>query len=368
MTTLEERRDEVAAKLARLRALMAERRLDAVILTQVADLAWITAGAAVYVNEATDLGTATVVVTPDRAVVVTDGIEAPRLENEEALAALGFAFAIEPWYARGNEVARLTEHLRLGHDGAGDGMDVSTDLRDLRAQLQPGEIARYREVCRLAGVAMNRALADVRPGMKEFDVAARMAAESRAVGGAPIVLLVAADERVAHYRHPLPTEQTIQRYVMAVLCLRKFGLIASITRLLHFGPMPAELRAKAEAVARVDAQMILGTQEGRTLGDMFALAKAAYAAEGYPEAIEEHHQGGSAAYQPREALARPGDPTSILAGQVFAWNPSVRGVKSEDTILLGPNGAEILTAIAGWPAWPVTVNRQSIDRPAIKEV
>jgi Xaa-Pro aminopeptidase len=368
MTMLDARRSEITEKLDRLRARMAAHQLDAVTLTQIPNLAWITAGASVYVNEATDLGTATIVVTPDRASVFTDPIEAPRLENEESLADLGFVIEIEPWYARGGMLSRMAANLRVGHDGAGTGRDLSDDLRDLRTHLQPGEIARYGEVGRLAGQAMHDALADVRPGLTEHAVAARMAAASRALGGSPIVLLVAADERVAQYRHPLPTDATIQRYVMAVLCLRKYGLVASITRLLHFGSLPADLRAKAEAVARVDARMILGTQPGRTLGDMFALAKEAYAAEGYPEAIEEHHQGGSAGYQSREVLARPGAPTPITVGQAFAWNPSVRGVKSEDTILLGSNGPAILTAIPGWPTWPVTIDGQTIDRPAIKEV
>ncbi|MDT8304742.1 MAG: hypothetical protein RRC07_02300 [Anaerolineae bacterium] len=35
-------------------------------------------------------------------------------------------------------------------------------------------------------------------------------------------------------------------------------------------------------------------------------------------------------------------------GQVFAWNPSIAGTKSEDTILAGESGNEILTAMDGW--------------------
>ena len=71
---------------------------------------------------------------------------------------------------------------------------------------------------------------------------------------------------------------------------------------------------------------------------------------------------------PRERIAYPDDPTPIELNQAFAWNPSVRGVKSEDTILLGADGPEVLTEIVGWPVWKITVNGESIARPAILEV
>jgi hypothetical protein len=51
--------------------------------------------------------------------------------------------------------------------------------------------------------------------------------------------------------------------------------------------------------------------------------------------------------------------------QAFAWNPSVRGSKSEDTILVTETGPEILTNWPEWPALDVTVDDETIQRPAI---
>jgi hypothetical protein len=102
--------------------------------------------------------------------------------------------------------------------------------------------------------------------------------------GYAIVNLVAADERISRYRHPLPTAETVERYAMLVLCFRRAGLMAALTRLVHFGLLPDKLRAKMRAVAEVDAAMIAGTQPGRTLGQMFARARATYATVGYSEA------------------------------------------------------------------------------------
>jgi hypothetical protein len=58
----------------------------------------------------------------------------------------------------------------------------------------------------------------------------------------------------------------------------------------------------------------------------------------------------------------------VAAGQAFAWNPSIQGTKSEDTILAGETQAEILTETAGWPLLPLAVDGQTIMRPAILEV
>jgi antitoxin VapB len=52
-------------------------------------------------------------------------------------------------------------------------------------------------------------------------------------------------------------------------------------------------------------------------------------------------------------------------GQVFAWNPSITGTKSEDSILVGETANEIITEIADWPSINVQVGQQVIKRPAI---
>jgi Xaa-Pro dipeptidase len=78
-----------------------------------------------------------------------------------------------------------------------------------------------------------------------------------------------------------------------------------------------------------------------------------------------HHQGGPAGYEPREYLGDPASTDVVSVGQAYAWNPSITGTKSEDTILVGKETNEVLTAIPNWPMLTVTVNRQTVTRPAI---
>ena len=359
------RRDEAQVKLAQLRALMASRELDAILLEQTPNVAWLTAGAETAINIATDRGPLALLVTPERACVVTDGVEAPRLEAEEGLVDLGFELVIEPWYRRGAFIADARARGRVGSDDERDPSTVASDIQRLRTTLQPGEVGRLRHACLLAADVLREVVAQVTPGMTEHAIAGMLDGASRARGGVAVVTLVGSDERIASYRHPLPTGKAIERYVMLVLCLRWHGLVAATTRLVHFGALPDDLEARARAVAAVDAFMIQGTQARRTLAEQWELAARAYRDVGYPEAIEEHHQGGSIGYLTRERLATPDDTTPMELSQAFAWNPSVRGVKSEDTILLTADGTEVLTAMPEWPTWDVTLDGKRWQRPAI---
>ena len=55
-------------------------------------------------------------------------------------------------------------------------------------------------------------------------------------------------------------------------------------------------------------------------------------------------------------------------GQVYAWNPSITGCKSEDTVLVTDSGVEVLTATDGWPMIRATAGGVEYERPAILEI
>ncbi len=360
---------EFSQKQDHIRALLAERELDALLLRRVSSFAWATCGAASYVNTATTNGEAALLITPSGRYLITNNIEATRLEQEEKLAAQGWEFRVAPWYQAQDTVAELTAGLRLGADGPYPGAtDLSGDLARLRANLTPEEGERFRVLGRLCAEAMDSAVRAVRPGQTEYQIAALLAQQAESRGVQAIVNLIATDERVFAFRHPLPTGKKLERYAMLVLCGRRWGLVCSITRFVHFGRLPDDLRRKAEAVARVDATFIAATRPGPTLGEIFRQATEVYAETGFPEEWNLHHQGGPAGYEPREYVATPGSTDVVSVGQAYAWNPSIAGTKSEDTILVGETGNEVLTAIENWPTLRVTVDGQEIARPAILEI
>src|SRR5512143_74058 len=360
---------ELEIKLQRIQELLKQHQADALLLNRISSFAWATCGAASYINTASTTGVGSLLITPTGRYLITDNIEAPRFEKEERLAAQGWKFRVASWYGANPAVADLTRGLKLAADGPMPGaIDLSNEMARLRANLLPEEGERYRRVSQTCAEAMNAAIRAVRPGMTEYEIAALLDRETFARGVQPIVNLIATDDRIYNFRHPLPADKKMDKYAMLVLCGRKYGLVASITRLVYFGRLPDDLRRKMVAVASVDAAFIAATRPGRALNQVFQRAIEAYAMTGFPNEWHLHHQGGPAGYEPREWVATPASTEIVTAGQVYAWNPSITGAKSEDTILVGPSGNEVLTAMPDWPMLIVEADGQNIPRPAILEV
>jgi Xaa-Pro aminopeptidase len=351
-----DRLQEINVKHDQVRALLRAHNAETLWLRRVKNIAWITAGADASIAIDGDFGAYSVMVTAEKRVIITDNIEETRLRAEENFEALGFEFAVSRWY----ESQPPAMPGLIVDDG-----EVGDALQKLRMVLSPGEQERARGLGLAAGAAVEAAARATRPGDTEWLLAARLQAECRERGGIAVVALVASDERISQFRHPLPTMKQVQNYAMLVVCMRRAGLIVSATRLVHFGTVPDELRAKLQQVAAIDAAAMVATRPGRTIGDVFADIQAAYAAQGVPDQWQYHHQGGPAGYGAREIIATPGDSTLVEANQLYAWNPSVVGCKSEDTILVGDNGFEIISQTGNWPTVDVQINGQTVKRPDI---
>lgn len=319
------------------------------------NFAWATGGRDNHILLAGAEGVASVLLTPDRIFCFADTIETPRFREEE-LAGLPIEFVHYPWHDRAAgqrvlkdlidpaTVAADADPLGVGH------RPLDASFRRLRWQLEPAEIERYREGARRTRDALEDVALQIEPGMSELDCAARIHFECTRRGVKAIVNLVASDERVDQFRHPIPTDKPIDQKVMLVACGEFGGLISSLTRMVHFGPLDPELRRRHDAVMQVDAAINLATTEGRTMGELFETLQAAYAEVGFADEWQHHHQGGSTGYAGRDVFARPGDATPVLNHQAFAWNPSITGTKSEDTVIVTDGVLQWLTTPGD--AWP----------------
>lgn len=360
---------EFQRKEAQIRAFMERNGVEALLLQRVSSFAWATCGAASYVNTAATLGAASLLLTPDGRFLIADNIEATRLEQEEKLKLQGWEFKVGPWYEANQTITELSRGLALGADSAYPGAkNLAAELSRERANLTPEEGDKFRELGQTCAVAMDEAVHAVQPGLTEFEIAAILARAAEKRGAQAIVNLIATDERIFKFRHPLPTGKKLEKYAMLVLCGRRSGLVASITRLVHFGPLPDELKRKETAVAHIDAALIAATRPGAVLRDVFARGTAVYAQTGFPNEWQLHHQGGPAGFEPREFIVTPASTEVVAAGQAYAWNPSITGTKSEDSILVGEGENEIVTAVTGWPMLLVEVDGQTILRPRILEI
>ena len=320
-------------RLSRLREALDRRGASAALLAYRRNFAWLTAGGEGHIVLATEEAVVSLLVTGDSVVALTENIEDARIAEEE-LTGLEIETVPVPWWEKGS--IQQEAERRVGSTPLTD-EDLEDELFPLRSVLSSLDRERLEELGRIGREAVEGALASVRPGMTENELATAL------VGGltgvrAPVVL-VAADDRIARYRHPLPTDTPIHRRVMLVLVGERWGLHVALTRIAELEAPSTDLAGRIAAVAEVERAVHEATRPGVTLGTVFDAARTAYATVGYPDEWRDHHQGGTIAYQGRETIVRPGDPTPIEPGMAFAWNPSIAGAKAEDTFYLDDDGA-----------------------------
>lgn len=319
---------------------------QSVVLRRPANVAWYTGGLDIRVDHSDDSGVASVVITADGEWILADVIEAPRLRVERQVA-LDLEVVEHPWHlSAADTMAGLVDGGATASDlpDSRSERDLSARIAPLRYVLDAEAIEQYRQLGADTRAIFDEVALLVRPDMTELGAAALLAAAARRRNGATPVLLVAGSERTAKFRHPLPTPAPLGSRVMLVACVERYGLFASLTRFVDFVPPPADLAARTRATDEILTRMRTeATRPGRTLGAAFDDCRRFYAEAGYPDEWKQHHQGGMAGYRSREVIARPGDGTEIQRGQAFAWNPSVAGTKSEETIFVIHDGAEVLT-------------------------
>jgi len=355
-------------KLAKLRNLMKEKGLDAIMLSSQASYSWLSDGGRGHVAMASESSVGSLFVTPDDVTLITTNIEVGRLMEEE-MPNLDCKVKEHFWYDNAEKdkiVSELCKGKKVGSDTHIDGaVSVASAVAEMRYILTDTEVAHYKELGKECGEAIGKVCKAMKPGLSEFEIAGIMASELYGREITPIVLLIAVDDRIERYRHPLPTGKRINKYGMIVICGRKYGLIASVTRLFHFGKLSDELRRKHDAVVEIDTVFISESRPGAVIGDIFAKAQQMYADKGFPGEWQFHHQGGPAGYAARDYVATPGNTGKVLKPQALAWNPSIKGTKSEDTIITTDGKPEIITTSPDFPMISVQYKGETWHRSDI---
>jgi Xaa-Pro aminopeptidase len=344
---------ELEVKLARVRAILEQHGLSAVRLRGTDWFSWATCGGSNVVLLTTDVGVAEVLITRASAWVLTDAIEAARMEQEEV--PRGLRVWACPWTEREQREA-FVEAKRGGGQVASDrpsGQEVPlpAELVDARHSLLPEELERYRALGRDAAEAMTEVLWAAKPEWTGWQLAGAGAEALWARGIHPALTLVGEERRLPLHRHATASRERLGARAMLVFCARRHGLFANLTRFVYFREPTVEERRLATDVARVEAAGFRASRPGATLGEVYAAMAEAYGAWGHPGAEAFHHQGGSCGYLSRDDVAVPGSKVVLQPNNAMAWNPSLPGAKIEDTVVLTEGGLEILTVDPRWPTF-----------------
>ena len=234
-------------------------------------------------------------------------------------------------------------------------VDSGPVMDELRFVKEADELAAMRVAAEVAGVGMRAALASIRPGIRELDVAAEMEYAMRKAGatGTGVPTFVNSGERTL-WLHGTATERVIQPGELVVLDVvpRCQGYLSNLARTAVVGEPTADQQRLFDAYVAAQQAAIAAIRPGAKMADIDAAAQAQLAARGLAEyhvpgishglglRFEEtpaptiHFKHGS--FVLREGMV-------VTAGHPVLAAPGIGGVRVEDVGRVGPAGWEPIT-------------------------
>ncbi len=358
--------DEIDEKHARIVRFLSEHRLDGVWLGQPENFAWFTGGGRLPLSS----NAAGLLVLKDITYLIAPTSDGERILIEE-IGGHGVELRPYDWHrpqAKSDLLSHLTDGLRVGADSVCASMQlepIGDSIVSLRLALTPGEQYRYRALCSEITRIVQEIAYKIKAGQSEREIAAEITYQLLKANINTTRLLIGADSRLRRFVDIPPTDNHICEIATISLTGQRGGLQASLTRLVAVDKISDETVNRHRAVSRVAAHYIHYSRPGRSLREILDVGAAAYSREGFAGEWEAHCQGGLIGYSSCELQAAPSVEQRIEAYQVVAWQASIGGIKSEDTMMVLPDRVMTLTRIEDWPVIEVKLDNDTYYQPDI---
>lgn len=362
--------EEFKLKKNRLSDYMKKKNIEAILMNKTSNYSWLTCGCRNKVVDYSEAGASSLLFYKDRLFLITTNIEINRMMEEETNE---FDF-IEPvsynWYDSEEfekKVEKIVDIKKIYQDSPvfKSANLLDNDFNRLKYCLTQGEKDRYISLGKTTAECMTETCNCIKPGMSEYRVQAILSEKLISNKIMPWIILIAADQRIFKYRHPIPTDKKIDKFVMVVVGALRSGLIACCTRILHFGKPPRQVMEARDIITNIDAKLIIGSRPGIKYSEIFKKEIEDFNLYGLKDEWHNHHRGGPLGYEGRYFLVNSKTDETIKENNAIAWNPSMCGFKSEDTIVIEEDRNKIITFDEEWPMIKVDTEIGSIKRPDI---
>jgi Xaa-Pro aminopeptidase len=227
-------------------------------------------------------------------------------------------------------------------------------VASLRMRKDAAELAAMRKAAALADQVMASAARMLKPGVREFEIAAEIEYQMKKGGasGTAFETIVAFGERSA-LPHARATGKRLRKNELVVLDLGAIldHYCSDITRSYYVGRASARVRGWYKGVLEAQEAAIAAVRNGASCGDVDAAARqvlAGYRLDRYFVHSTGHGLGLEVHEDPRVArgqskLLEPGNVITIEPGVYF---PGVGGIRIEDDVAVHENHTEILTRVS----------------------
>jgi len=361
---------DLVIKEQRVYELIDKLNLSGILLSKQTNFLWFTGGNRNDVIKNEDISLVYLFITKDNKYLISTNSDKERVCNEE-LDKKGFETIVYDWYCQ--DVFDVLRKIGTVEKIGGDFLHpnilyIENNLADIRRNLTGDEIKKLRNLADEYSKLLTKFCLNLKLGLTEKQIANNLICECLKKDIKMPVLMVGSDERAFKYRHPVATDKKVQKYLILATDAERSGLNISLSRCVYFGKTPKELNSKIESVNYIEAVYCCNSLPDKTLKELFEVGKKAYAKAGYPDEWKNHTQGGIIGYRPREFIANSSSKVKIKSNNALSWNPTIKGVKAEDVILVKEREVEQLTIDKKWPYIEIDINGKQFLKPKILEI
>ncbi len=221
----------------------------------------------------------------------------------------------------------------------------------LRMHKDAAELAQMRRAAILAGDVMQFAIGLLKPGIREFEVAAEIEYQMRKRGASrPAFETIVAFGNRAALPHARPTAKRLRKNELVVLDL---GVIlahycSDITRTVYVGGAPKRIRMWYQAVLEAQRAAIAAVKSGAACGDVDGAARQVLAgyrldhlfvhSTGHGLGLEVHEDPRVARGQKKRL-----EPGNVITIEPGVYSAGIGGIRIEDDVAVHADRTEVLT-------------------------
>jgi Xaa-Pro aminopeptidase len=224
-------------------------------------------------------------------------------------------------------------------------------VEGLRMRKDAAELAQMRRAALLASDVVQSAIGLLKPGIREFEVAAEIEYQMRKRGasGPAFETIVAFGERAA-LPHARPTAKRLRKNELVVLDLGAIlgHYCSDITRTVYVGRAPKRIRTWYQAVLEAQGAAIAAATSGAACMDVDGAARQVLAkfrlddlfvhSTGHGLGLEVHEDPRVARGQKKRL-----DPGNVITIEPGVYSAGIGGIRIEDDVAIHADRTEVLT-------------------------